>query len=103
MTWTEDRTAEFQAMLDEWGTTLTVGILTPAMCIKTPDRAFREMSATGYVLKQIATFDIFTTEWTRLGLDSRKQFDCEGTRYEIVTKNHDSSEPMIQFTSERVK
>lgn len=103
MTFKEARTEEFTAMLAEWGTALTVGSLTPAACIKTPDRAVRDMTPTGYLLKQVATFDIFTTEWTRLGLDSRKQFDCEGTRYEIVPKSRDTSEPTIQFTAERMK
>lgn len=102
MTWAEDRATEFQAMLDEWGTTLEVGALT-ARCQKTPDRTARMMLPNAYQLGVSATFDIFTSEWTRIGLDSRKRFTCGAFNYEIVPYNYDVSDVTIQFTAERVK
>ena len=102
MTWAQDRAEEFQAMLDEWGTTLSVGGLT-ADCQKTPDRTRRIMTPTGYMVSVNATFDIFTTEWVRLGLTSRKQYTCGGVKYEIDPFNYDSSDVTIQFTAERSK
>lgn len=101
-TWQGARRDEFYDELNEWGTSLSVGSLT-ARCQKTPDRTRKEMTPTGYLTYVNATFDIFTDEWNRLGLASRKRFTCGGVLYEIVPFNYDDADVTIQFTAERVK
>lgn len=100
--WQDARTDEFNDELNEWGTTLSVGPLA-SRCQKTPDRNKRLMGPHGYIVTVEATFDIFTEDWNRLSLGSRKQFTCGAYRYEIVPFNYDDADVTIQFTAERVK
>ena len=89
-------------MLAIWGTTIARNGLT-ASVIKTPDMEVKGMTPSGYQVDVTTTVDILRTEYVRLKLAVRAQFQCEGVNYECLSASDDSAEPTIQMRAVKTK